>query len=165
MVVLHERGTLDHIRQNRSADPSFHANLGSIGVWCTPSRPPWSARRALLVQEIKAMLAKDPAMRPTAKQILVRVTGYDVAEMVTSKHSIFGSCCKSLFISVEQRRQDILVSKTKTEQLQLDLRRSNTRLKEQERDLLSLIQQRKAADAQLAAQKASCYYSENIGPR
>jgi serine/threonine protein kinase len=163
MVVLHERGTLDHIRQNRSADPSFHANLGSIEVWCTPLRPPWSVRRASLVQEIKSMLVRDPAMRPTAKQLLVRVTGYDLSEMITSKHSIFGSCCRNLFISVEQHRSDALSYKTRIEQLQLNLRRSSIRLEEQEKDLLSLVQQRKAADAQLAVQKASRCYSQNVG--
>jgi hypothetical protein len=149
-VVLHERGTLEHIRQNRSRDPSFHANLGIVNTWCTPLRPPWSVRRSYLVQEILSLLVEDPAMRPTAKQLPVRITGYDLSESATSKHPIFGDCCKSLFVSVAQRQVDLLAHKTIIEQLHLELKRSNIRLEEQMNNCASLIQQREGNRAQNA---------------
>jgi serine/threonine protein kinase len=158
-VVLHERGTLEHIRQNRSSDPSFHANLTSVALWCTPLQHPRSVRRSCLVHEIKSLLSKDPAMRPTAEQLLLRITGYNLSELVASKHSIFGNCCKSLFVSVAQRQADTLIKNTIIEQLHFELRRSNLRLEEQMKDCTSLIQQREVARVDLAAQKASHVYN------
>jgi serine/threonine protein kinase len=159
MVVLHERGTLEHIRRNRSSDPSFHANLTSVALWCTPLQHPRSVRRSSLVHEIKSLLSKDPAMRPTAEQLLLRITGYNLSELVASKHSIFGNCCKSLFVSVAQRQADTLIKNTIIERLHFELRRSNLRLEEQMKDCTSLIQQREVARVDLAAQKASHVYN------
>jgi serine/threonine protein kinase len=164
-VVLHERGTLEHIRQNRSPDPSFHANLSTVDLWCAALRPPRSVRRSYLVQEIQSLLANDPAMRPTAKQLLHRITGYDLSESTTSKHSVFGDCCKSLFVSVAQHQADVLGKKTIIEQLHLELKRSNLRLEEQMKDCVSLIQQREAASLELAAQKAGHVHDRDVETR
>jgi serine/threonine protein kinase len=162
MVVLHERGTLDHIRQNRSPDPSFHGNLNTVNVWCTPLRPPWSVRRSYLVQEIRSLLKRDPAVRPTAKQLLIRVTGYDLSELTISKHSVFGDCCKNLFVTIEQYQADALLHKTELQNLQFELKRFNSKLEEQRKDLASLIHQRDAANAELVAQRVGLVYEGNI---
>jgi serine/threonine protein kinase len=164
-VVLHERGTLEHIRQNRSPDPSFHANLSTVSLWCAPLLPPRSVRRSYLVQEIQSLLVKDAAMRPTAKQLLLRITGYDLSGSTASKHSIFGDCCKSLFVSIAQHQADKLEKKTIIEQLHLELIKCSLRLEEQTKDCVSLIQQREAASVELAVQKAGHVYAEDVGIR
>jgi hypothetical protein len=155
--VLHERGTLDHIRRQRSGDPSFHANLGAVDAWCTPFRPPRSVRRSRVMQEISSMLVKDASIRPTARQLLVRTTGYDLAEVIISKHSIFGNCCKSLFISTEQREADMLSNKSKIEHLQIDLQRTRTKLDEEQQKISDLIEQCGTAEERLVKEKASLY--------
>jgi len=46
------------------------------------------------------MLEHDPAARPTAKQLLLRVTGYDVS--TTSGLSLFGDCCRNILTSEKE---------------------------------------------------------------
>jgi serine/threonine protein kinase len=162
VVVLHERGTLEHIRQNRSPDPSFHANLSTVSLWCAPLWSPQSVRRSNLVQEIRSLLERDPANRPNAKQLLIRITGYDLSALTTSNQSVFGNCCKNRFVAVEQCQADALLHKTEVESLQLELKRSNLRLEEQVKDRVSLIHQLEVANAELAAQKAGLTRNENI---
>jgi serine/threonine protein kinase len=108
VVILHDQGTLQHVRLTRSKDPSFHANLDRVDTWLEgPSPKPLSFRRAYLVSEIKSMLANDPEARPTAKELLIGVAGYDQAQMIQSKHSLFGDCCRSYFMSPKEKKREI----------------------------------------------------------
>lgn len=42
------------------------------------------------------MLKREPGARPTAEQLLSRVTGYDIA--TTSRLSLFGDCCANKLV-------------------------------------------------------------------
>lgn len=107
IVVLHDQGTLHYMQTHRSPHPSFHANLDRVDAWLKGTDPqPWSRRRAHLVQDIKSMLAHDPSMRPTAKQLLLETTGYDVFQTMNSSYSIFGKCCRSRVITIRQHEKD-----------------------------------------------------------
>jgi serine/threonine protein kinase len=113
IVVLHDQGMLHHMHTNRSPHPSFHANLDRVDTWLqSPKRLSWSRRRAHLVVEIKSMLAYDPAMRPNARQLLTEIVGYDLSQMTTSKHSVFGTCCRKQLMSLRER-QDLVSSHEK----------------------------------------------------
>jgi serine/threonine protein kinase len=104
IVILHDQGTLNSVRLHRSADPAFHANLDRIDSWFPGPSPRLSSyRRAYLVSEIKSMLAHNPEVRPTAKELLIRVAGYDEAQIITSKHSLFGDCCRGHFMSAKEK--------------------------------------------------------------
>ncbi|KAF2823346.1 kinase-like protein [Ophiobolus disseminans] len=111
ILVLHDRGSLEHIRQNRSPDPSFHANLDRIETWRTSLEQMKSHRRHFILQEIGFMLLREPAARPTAEQLLTRVTAYDLATI--SRLSLFGNCCKSILVTrkshqiFERNRRDL----------------------------------------------------------
>jgi serine/threonine protein kinase len=105
ILILEEQGTLQHMRQHRSSDPSFHANLDRVAVWCTHER--WRSGQWMhLLNEVQSILVHDPAQRPTAKQLLVRTTGYDLSTTIESEPSIFGECCKSLFIPKEKHERE-----------------------------------------------------------
>jgi hypothetical protein len=118
IVVIHDRGTLEHIRQNRSLDPSFYANLDKVDIWCTALEPGTSSRRYHMLQEIKLMLRTDASARPTAKQLLIRISGYDIA---STKPSIFGKCCAVSFVTEEQCKDSVMSFKTEIQKLQSEL--------------------------------------------
>lgn len=48
------------------------------------------------------MLTENPANRPTADELLTRVTGYDLADSKRTRRSIFGECCANVFVSKQQ---------------------------------------------------------------
>lgn len=118
VIVLHDTGTLSHIRENRSSDPCFHANLDRVQTWCSASKPPISTRRELLLHEIKSLLSKNPDARPTATQLLTRVTGYDIAHLTKFKNSIFDECCRNEFRSREQRENEAVALRQAHQNLQ-----------------------------------------------
>jgi hypothetical protein len=135
--VLQEQGTLDYIRRHRAADPAFHANLNNIGKWLDgPISKPRSVRRARLVDEIRSMLSPRPPQRPTAKQVLVRLSGYDIAHRVRSNHSIFGDCCKPIFMPFKLHREQVTRQKhheNELEKAQSALERAERRVEDYER--------------------------------
>lgn len=120
--ILQEQGTLDQVRHHRAADPAFHANIGNIGKWLNgPVSKPRSVRRTRLVDEIRSMLSPEPPQRPTAKQALIRISGYDVAHRVRSNHSIFGDCCKAIFMPFKSHREQITRYKHEIDKLSKSL--------------------------------------------
>lgn len=142
ILVLHDRGTLAHIRQNRSSDPSFHANLDKLDVWCTPSTRKVPMLWSHISQEIKLLLAKDPATRSTARQALIKLTAYDISYSedtqvsITAKQalikftaynrtysedtqvSIFGKCCRGVFSNAQELEERGQKQDSKTTTLQ-----------------------------------------------
>jgi hypothetical protein len=103
---------------NRSPHPSFHANLDRVDTWLqSPNRVSWLRRRAHLDVEIKSMLAQDSTMRPNAKQLLIEIVGYDVSQIITSQHSIFGACCRKQ-LTLMKKLQD-MISNHKKERAEL----------------------------------------------
>jgi serine/threonine protein kinase len=98
IVTLHDRGTLQHIRQNRSSDPSFHANLDYVETWLEQTAKPVSPRRYCLLNEIRHMLTRDAFQRPSARNLLLRISGCDVLAITTSKPSMFCDLCSSSLI-------------------------------------------------------------------
>lgn len=123
IIVLHDRGTLEHIRQNRSPDPSFHSNLGRVDTWCKMVKKDTRSAMFHVLREIKIMLNKDAALRPTAHEILTRVTGYDLADSRPEKQPIFGRCCTTSFVSDQQRREEAISTNRKMQLLKEELRR------------------------------------------
>jgi hypothetical protein len=67
--------------------------------------------------EIKTMLVPDPKIRPTAKQLLIRLTGYDLSHRNGSIPIIFGDCCKSVFIPEQLRTQEIQMQRSELRSL------------------------------------------------
>ncbi|KAF2031314.1 kinase-like protein [Setomelanomma holmii] len=109
IITLHDRGTLDHIRHNRSSDPAFHENLDQVSTWCRLSIGTTFQRRRLLWyirQEVMALLEKDPMARLTAKQLLHRCVGYDCAEADSHGASVFGDCCRHHIIFAKDLEEE-----------------------------------------------------------
>lgn len=52
------------------------------------------------------MLKKDPSKRPTAHEVLTRVTGYDLADARPGKQPVFGRCCATSLVSDQQREEE-----------------------------------------------------------
>jgi serine/threonine protein kinase len=138
IVILHEQGTLRHVRLNRSADPAFHANLDRVNAWFSgPLAKPPSTRRAHLVSEITSMLARNHEVRPVAKELLIRVTGYDLAQTVPSKYSLFGDCCRGHFMSSRQmkRHTDTIT------RMDSDLQRAHDELAEKKKQMIRVTEE------------------------
>jgi septal ring factor EnvC (AmiA/AmiB activator) len=133
------------MQQNRSTrDPSFHANLGSIDIWCEGSQAKshiasWSSRRTHLVQKIKSMLAYDPTMRPSAQQLLLEITGYDLSRMITTKHSIFGRCCRSCLIPIREHAKELAANKDRIRSLQNNLGKTRKALRKRDLERSGLV--------------------------
>jgi hypothetical protein len=88
------------------------------------------------------MLTRDPALRPTAKQLLVRVTGYDLAHESTSGYSLFSDCCKSQFIRAQDYERAIAVYKSSITDLQSNLERVCLELDYSHTENRSIVQDR-----------------------
>lgn len=140
VVIIHDRGTLQYIRQNRSQDPSFQGNLQQVDTWCTTLKGSRSIEHGL-PQEVKAMLVHDPAMRPTAKQLLTRITGYELSQADPSKRLIFCKCCQSLLVSQQQHEHVMQGYKRTIEGLQADVRDHKERIQETMRTMIGEHQQ------------------------
>jgi serine/threonine protein kinase len=146
IVVIHTEGTLQRLRLNRSADPAFHANLDRVDAWFVGSLPKKpSSRRVFCISEIKSMLARDPEARPTAKELLARVTGYDLARIGETKLSktrcsLFGDCCRNDFVASKK-----IESYTDTiDRMSSDLQRAHEELAQKEGQMNSFVKERTA---------------------
>jgi hypothetical protein len=128
---------LQHLRQNRSSDPSFHANLDRVTAWCA-HRHRRSSRWARLMNEVQSILVLDPAQRPTAKELLIRATSYDLSTNTNSEPSIFGVCCKSLFIPKEKHEWESSEYSITIRGLLTDLEKANAECERMWRQMLSL---------------------------
>jgi serine/threonine protein kinase len=150
ILVLHDQGTLRQLHLNRSSDPAFHANLDRVDVWFEgPSPKRSSTRRASLKSEIKSMLARDPQMRPRAKELFLRVTNYELAHMITAKHSVFGDCCRSNFMSLEKREREKLINHMRS-----DLERAHEDLIEMKERNTRVVKEHTNTSAQLRLAQA-----------
>lgn len=107
IVTLHDRGLLQHIRENRSADPSFHANLGKVDTWLRQSVQPTSSLQNQLHFEIGEMLLKDPTKRPVSEDTLIRLFRSDTDDGPLSSPLIFGKCCATAMASARQHQRTI----------------------------------------------------------
>jgi hypothetical protein len=164
VAVLHDQGTLQQLRLNRSADPAFHANLDRIDAWFKgPSPTAWSSRRAYLVSEIKSMMARDPEVRPTAKELLIRVTGYDVAHMIKAKHSLFGDCCRGNFMSSKEREREKLGYTNTINHIRSDLQRAYENLTEKNQQGTRVIEEYRVISARLRVAQAGFKIGSNKG--
>jgi hypothetical protein len=114
VVVLHERGTLEHI--GLAQNKKFYANLNHTDQWCTAAKSFRSTEQDLM-HDIKTMLVPDPKIRPTAKQLLIRLTAYDLSHRSGSIPIIFGDCCKSVFIPEQLRSQEIQMQRSELRSL------------------------------------------------
>jgi hypothetical protein len=155
IVVLHDRGTLEHIRQNRSQDPSFYANLDKVDTWCTTFEPETFSKRYHILQEIKLMLKVDALARPTAKQLLVRMSGYDIA---STKPSIFGDCCANVFVN-NKHHMDLSRMRKEVYKLQVELSQVVKDRDEKQADCHRLLTMHQESNKQLKEHQASHHYT------
>ncbi|KAH7402706.1 kinase-like domain-containing protein [Pyrenochaeta sp. MPI-SDFR-AT-0127] len=118
IITLHRTGTLEHIRQNRSADPSFHANLNNVNTWLNCPNVKLSPRGNLLQRNLRNMLSVDPDHRPTAEELLISLTGNDMKSSYQSKPSIFGICCRGALISHKEHQKQLSAHKQHVRLLQ-----------------------------------------------
>jgi serine/threonine protein kinase len=128
VLVMHDRGTLEHIRRNRSPDPSFHANLDRVETWLQPYNRVLSPRRYHLQYEIKAMLSRDPAKRPTVQDLLIKITACDLGRVSPSTPSIFSNCCQRLYIPRQEHEMQTLQLKNRVTHLETTLCEDRARM-------------------------------------
>ena len=109
ILVLHHTGSLEHIRQNRSPDPSFHANLDKIDTWLSILGTNSNWRLNMLQWEVKDLLAKKPADRPIASDLLMSIVFYENvwSRQATSMGYVLSACCRDAFISRRQHEEQI----------------------------------------------------------
>jgi serine/threonine protein kinase len=112
IAVLHEQGSLEHIRKHRSADPSFHKNLQNVGIWCMPLEQSISVPRLLVVQDIRRMLSRDPEARPEARKLFLRMCLYDYISKIVRSPGILDDCCIIAPWPAEQDQDGLLRWKT-----------------------------------------------------
>lgn len=105
IMVLHQTGSLEHIRKHRSINSSFHANLDRIDTWLQWPRMELSPKDYLLRWEIRSMLSQDPANRPTAQQLLTSIACGDISRGDVSQPSLFSDCCRGAYVSQQQHTQ------------------------------------------------------------
>ncbi|KAH7405851.1 kinase-like domain-containing protein [Phaeosphaeria sp. MPI-PUGE-AT-0046c] len=142
ILILHEQGTLQFMRENRSADPSFHANIKNVAKWLDgPGSQRWSFRRIGVVDQIRAMLYHNPTKRPTARKLMVRFTGYDLSHTIDSKYSIFGECCRSSFVSSREHNNEISTYRSRILDLQSELANRTEETNQIKRDYEKLFAQ------------------------
>jgi len=120
ILCLHRRGSLDQIRKNRSADPSFHANIDKLASWLCNGDDKFSRQVYYLEGEIRLMLAKDPADRPTALELLSSIAFYDANRHDVSSPSMFGSCCKEKCLPFKEHTAAIAELREKNKKLEKD---------------------------------------------
>lgn len=119
IIVLHAHGTLKRIRDNRpNPNPAFHANLKSLDKWL-PFSDACSPRDHHLVKEVRGMLSKDPSLRPTAQDLLRRLSLAD--EMMEPEgSSVFGECCRLKYVSPEMHREQLRIGEEKIKSLRAE---------------------------------------------
>lgn len=94
------------------------------------------------------MLDHDPGRRPTAKQLMIRTTGYDLSHRIGSNHSIFGECCRSDFISTKENEQKF----AEVTVLRAELLKARELSQKQAQDFTDRIQQEVARANELTAE-------------
>lgn len=134
IMVLSRDGTLNRIRQNRSSDPSFHANLDKVDTWLDTSRTDIYGRSIMLRTEIRNMLAEDPEKRPTASELSARVIACDLMR-TPGRRSIFHDCCRVSLVPNQQIEDQKVESKKQIANLQAELKRVNEKVTRQEAQL------------------------------
>jgi hypothetical protein len=90
------------------------------------------------MNEVQSILVIDPAQRPTAKELLIRTTSYDLSTNINSESSIFGGCCKSLFVPKEKHEREVSECSITIRGLLTDLEKANTECERMRRQMLSL---------------------------
>lgn len=96
ILCLHRRGSLDHIRRNRSADPSFHANIDKLPMWLHTKDKDFASEVDHPDRDIILMLSTDPVYRPPATQLLNKMATYDRNEKGACTLPLFSHCCKKV---------------------------------------------------------------------
>ncbi|KAJ8105363.1 hypothetical protein OPT61_g10225 [Boeremia exigua] len=101
ILVLHQDGTLDRLRVDRSTrNPAFHANLENIDAWLPTKHPDdMSFCDFHLTKAIRSMLSQTPEKRPRVDQLLDNMRLADM--MKDSTHSsFFEACCRTPYVSM-----------------------------------------------------------------
>ncbi len=138
LVILHFTGSLEHVRQNRSNDPSYHANLHKIDTWLDIPDIRGTAWKDLLFSKIRVMLSKNPEDRPTAFTVLVSVVNFENGNQAKLKgRSLFDKCCKNALIPRGQYEEDISISERKNALLEAEIRSMKQKIHDQNRELIS----------------------------
>lgn len=184
IIVVHRCGTLEHVRQNRSDDTCFHANLDRIDGWLRHStQSPSSARENFINSELKRMLTATPSERPTISELLVSFSAADMASAQLDVFiSIFGGCCENLLVTKKQHESqitqlrkdqeyqskrmankfdDMLEERKQDGTLFLNLHRSLNRLKDNYRKLEHSNRRSKASKDRVVEVKDADYFTQS----
>ncbi|CAO2657297.1 Nn.00g034230.m01.CDS01 [Neocucurbitaria sp. VM-36] len=105
ILVLHQTGSLEQIRKNCSFNSPYHDNLDNLDKWLNCPDINVSPKDYLLQWEIRVMLSKDPAKRPTAQQLLMSLACSEISRQDISQPSLFGDCCRDTYISRQQHEK------------------------------------------------------------
>lgn len=98
------------------------------------------------------MLGKDAAYRPTAKELLIRISGYDIA---STAPTIFDRCCANLFVTEQQRDHDKRTFETVTNKLEADLKEAKKVRDEKQDDYDRMYKMYQESEEQRTSYQAS----------
>ncbi len=145
VLVLHQDGTLKRLRVDRSTNnPAFHANLDDMDAWLPIHHvDDMSLCDLHLVKTIRSMLSAAPERRPSADQLLHNIGLADMMKDSRSS-SIFGSCCRTPYISMSSHTTAMRLSREERGEIKRDLKMRS----EQFHRATKLFQNAKAAQTQ-----------------
>jgi len=99
------------------------------------------------------MLMREPSARPTAEQLLTRVTAYDLSAF--SRFTLFGDCCRNIFISKTAHETDGNMYKAEIQGLRSTLESTRASLEKEQQKNATLVSIREATHARLVVEQAS----------
>ena len=109
------KGTLEAFGHGQP-DSAYRLKLGKLDAWL-----PWpektNSREHALVRDTRLMLLEDQHLRPSADDILDRLSLCDQSR-IKSEVSIFGDCCKVAHKTRQQQRETIASLQKKIHDLQ-----------------------------------------------
>lgn len=109
------KGTLEAFGHGQP-DSAYRLKLGKLDAWL-----PWpektNSRKHALVRDTRLMLLEDQHLRPSADDILDRLSLCDQSR-IESEVSIFGDCCRVAHKTRQQQRETIASLQEKIHDLQ-----------------------------------------------
>ncbi|KAF2501227.1 kinase-like protein [Lophium mytilinum] len=131
MLELLRIGTLHALKDLRTdQDGSFQANLHRAQEWFILAGDTTTMNHKRLLCEVQLMLARDPAMRPTAADLARRLDymnqfDYDAEAGI---FNLFGECCGTSYITEEKHRKITTPLQDQVASLRIEQRSTQVKL-------------------------------------